>query len=91
MTDQRQHDSSAADRQIVEAWINANPTAAARLTEVADSDDSDDSWRALRPHGAVSNGHPFLIVNIPNHEEMVRARTELPELLAHPENLRVRR
>ncbi|MGW6197002.1 hypothetical protein ACWF0M_12720 [Kribbella sp. NPDC055110] len=90
MTDQTQHDSSVADRQVIEAWIQANATGSVRLTEVADSDD-DDSWRSMRPHGVARNGYSYFIVNVANHDEMVRAQTELPGLLTRPNNLRVRR
>jgi hypothetical protein len=63
-------------------------SADARLTDVSDPGDS---WRSLRPHGAAGEDHPFFILNVPDHHEMVRARTELTALLTEPEFLRVRR
>jgi hypothetical protein len=81
--------SSGEERRIIETWIQANPTAQARLTEVSDSDDF--SWRSLRPHGVTSTGASFFIVNVADHDEMVRACAELLTLLTRPENLRVRR
>lgn len=89
MADEGQRGVQAMDRRIVEAWIDDNPASDARLIEVSDSDDQ--SWRSLRPHGSVSSGEPFFIVSVPDHDEMIRARTELLALVANPENLRVRR
>ncbi|WP_327640797.1 hypothetical protein OHB24_21110 [Kribbella sp. NBC_00482] len=88
MDPDRGRESSAGDRQIIEAWIRDNPTIEARLTEA--NDPADGSWRSLRPHGATSRD-PFFIVNVSDHHEMVRARAELAVLVTTPENLRVRR
>jgi hypothetical protein len=74
----RIHDAPAtasADLPVVRQWVERNPDADARLTETVE-------------HGG---GRVVLIVSIPDHEEMVRARAEISPLVQFPELLRFRR
>jgi hypothetical protein len=75
MTSREQADAEA-DRLIVGSWISENPHAHARLTEVDDPDEP---------------GRVVYVVNVPDRDEMIRARQELAGLMRSPEQLRVRR
>ncbi|MEV4263549.1 hypothetical protein [Kribbella sp. NPDC049584] len=72
----REQANTEADRRIVGDWISANRQAHARLTEVEDPDEP---------------GRVVLVVNVPDRDEMIRAREELADLMRCPEQLRVRR
>lgn len=72
----RERADAGADRRIVGSWISENPGAHARLTEVDDPGEP---------------GRVVFVVNVPDRDEMTRAREELAGLMRSPEQLRVRR
>jgi hypothetical protein len=63
------------DLPVVRQWFEQNPNTNARLTETVE-------------HGG---GRVVLVISIPVHEEMLRARIEIPPLVQFPELLRFRR
>ncbi|WP_329000812.1 hypothetical protein OHA18_41075 [Kribbella sp. NBC_00709] len=63
------------DLPVVHRWVDRNRDAHARLTETVE-------------HGG---DRVVLIISIPVHEEMLRARLEIPPLVQFPELLRFRR
>jgi hypothetical protein len=63
------------DLAVVRRWVERNPEAGARLTETVE-------------HGG---GRVVLVVSVPDHAEMVRARSEILPLVDFPELLRFRR
>jgi hypothetical protein len=67
--------SESPDLQAVRRWIDQNPDLHAQLT-----------WSVEHGGGRIT-----LIVNVPEHSGMVRARTEVPPLVQSPELLRFRR
>jgi hypothetical protein len=67
--------TASPDLPVVRQWVERNPGARARLTETTE-------------HGG---GRVVLVISIPDHAEMVRARTEIPPLVQFPELLRFRR
>jgi hypothetical protein len=67
--------TASPDLPAVRAWVDRNPHVQARLTETTE-------------HGG---GRVVLVISIPDHEDMVRARTEVPPLVDHPDLLRFRR
>ncbi|GAA1579536.1 hypothetical protein GCM10009789_36610 [Kribbella sancticallisti] len=67
--------TASPDLPVVRQWVERNPRTEARLTETVE-------------HGG---GRVVLVVNVPAHEEMVRARLEIPPLVRFPELLRFRR
>jgi hypothetical protein len=67
--------SESPDLSAVRRWVNQNPNLHAELTESVE-------------HGG---GRVTLIVNVPEHSGMVRARIEVPALVQFPELLRFRR
>lgn len=67
--------SGSPDLQAVRRWVDQNPDLHAVLTESVE-------------HGG---GRVTLVVNVPEHSGMVRARTEVPPLVQFPELLRFRR
>lgn len=72
----RKQADAGADRRIVGSWISENPGTHVRLTEVDDPDEP---------------GRVVFVVNVPDRDEMTRAREELAGLMRSPEQLRVRR
>jgi hypothetical protein len=67
--------TDSPDLPVVRQWVGRNPDAGVRLTETVE-------------HG----GHRVvLVISIPNYEQMLRARTEIPPLVQFPELLRFRR
>ncbi|MFI6677302.1 hypothetical protein [Kribbella sp. NPDC050470] len=67
--------TASPDLQVVREWVERNPQAGARLSETVE-------------HGG---GEVVLVVSVPEYDEMVRARTEIPSLVRFPERLRFRR
>ncbi|WP_433020172.1 hypothetical protein [Kribbella sp. CA-294648] len=67
--------TASPDLAVVRQWVERNPEAHARLTETVE-------------HGG---DRVVLVVSIPAHEEMVRARSEILPLVRFPELLRFRR
>ena len=66
---------ASPDLPVVREWVERNPDADARLTETVE-------------HGG---DRVVLIISIPVHEEMLRARREIPPLVQYPDLLRFRR
>lgn len=67
--------TASPDLPVVRDWVERNPQAGARLSETVE-------------HGG---GEVVLVVSIPDYDEMVRARTEIPSLAQYPDRLRFRR
>lgn len=67
--------TDSADLPAVREWVERNPDTNARLTETVE-------------HGG---DRVVLVVSFPVHEDMVRARIEIPPLVRFPELLRFRR
>jgi hypothetical protein len=67
--------TASPDLAVVREWVDRNPGADARLTETVE-------------HGG---DRVVLVVSVPVHEEMVRARAEILPLVQFPELLRFRR
>ncbi len=67
--------SGSVDLPVVREWVERNPGSGARLTETVE-------------HGSE---RVALVVSVPGHEEMLRARSEIPRLVQFPELLRFRR
>lgn len=67
--------TQSPDLPAVQKWVERNPAAEAQLSENTE-------------HGG---GEVVLIISIPDHEEMVRARAEVPPLVRFPDRLRFRR
>lgn len=67
--------TASPDLAVVQRWVERNPGADARLAETVE-------------HGG---GRVALVVSVPVHEEMVRARSETLPLVQFPELLRFRR
>lgn len=63
------------DLPVVRQWVERNPDTDARLTETVE-------------HGG---DRVVLVISIPAHAEMLRARIEIPPLVRFPELLRFRR
>ncbi|WP_433164824.1 hypothetical protein [Kribbella sp. CA-247076] len=67
--------TASPDLPVVREWVERNPHTEARLTETVE-------------HGG---GRVVLVISFPVHEEMVRARLEIPPLVQFPDLLRFRR
>ncbi|TCC52418.1 hypothetical protein E0H75_01155 [Kribbella capetownensis] len=67
--------SSSPDLAVVREWVERNPGAQAQLSETTE-------------HGG---DRVVLVISLPDHEELVRARTEIPPLVRFPELVRFRR
>jgi hypothetical protein len=67
--------TASPDLPVVRQWVECNPGAHARLTETVE-------------HGG---DRVVLVISIPVHEDMLRARAEIRELVQYPELLRFRR
>ncbi|WP_020391486.1 hypothetical protein [Kribbella catacumbae] len=67
--------TASPDLPVVRQWVERNPDTDARLTENVE-------------HGG---DRVVLAISIPVHEEMLRARIEIPPLVQFPELLRFRR
>jgi hypothetical protein len=67
--------TASPDLAVVRKWVERNPEAHARLTETVE-------------HGGE---RVVLVVSVPVHEDMVRARGEILRLVRFPELLRFRR
>jgi hypothetical protein len=67
--------TASPDLPVVHGWVERNPDVQALLTETTE-------------HGG---GCVVLVISIPNHDDMVRARTEIPPLVQYPDLLRFRR
>jgi hypothetical protein len=67
--------TASPDLPVVRQWVERNPDTDVRLTETVE-------------HGG---DRVVLVVSFPAHEEMVRARREIPPLVQFPELLRFRR
>lgn len=67
--------TGSPDLAVVRQWVERNPATDARLTETVE-------------HGGE---RVVLVISIPAHEEMLRARIEVPPLVQFPELLRFRR
>ena len=67
--------TASPDLPVVRQWVERNPGAHARLTETVE-------------HGG---DRVVLVISVPDHDEMVRARTEIVPLVQFPELLRFRR
>jgi hypothetical protein len=67
--------SESPDLPAVRRWVDQNPDLHVQLTESVE-------------HGG---GRVTLVVNVPEHSGMVRARIEVPPLVQFPELLRFRR
>lgn len=75
MRDREGPAKASPDLPVVRQWVERNPDADARLTETVE-------------HGG---DRVVLVISIPAHEEMIRARIEIAPLVQHPELLRFRR
>jgi len=67
--------TASPDLPVVRQWVERNPDTDAQLTETVE-------------HGG---DRVVLVISIPVHEEMIRARTEIPPLVQFPKLLRFRR
>lgn len=67
--------TASPDLPAVRAWVERNFDVQARLTETVE-------------HGG---GRVVLVISIPDHDDLVRARTEIPPVVDHPDLLRFRR
>ncbi|WP_350279377.1 hypothetical protein [Kribbella sp. HUAS MG21] len=67
--------TASPDLPVVRAWVERNPDVRARLTETTE-------------HGG---GRVVLVVSVPDHDDLVRARTEISPLVDHADLLRFRR
>ena len=67
--------TASPDLPVVRQWVERNPNTDARLTETVE-------------HGG---DRVVLVISVPVHEEMLRARSEIPPLVRFPELLRFRR
>jgi hypothetical protein len=75
MRDREGPATASPDLPVVREWIERNPDMNARLTETVE-------------HGG---DRVVLIISFPAHEDMLRARIEIPPLVQFPELLRFRR
>ncbi len=75
MRDREGPATASPDLPVVRQWVERNPDANARLTETVE-------------HGG---DRVVLVISFPVHEEMLRARIEIPPLVRFPELLRFRR
>jgi hypothetical protein len=75
MVDQYVPASASPDLPVVQEWSDRNPDAQAKLTETTE-------------HGS---DRVVLVISIPDPDELMRARAELPQLVRFPELLRFRR
>lgn len=67
--------TASPDLAVVRQWVERNPDTNGRLTETVE-------------HGG---DRVVLVISFPAHEEMLRARSEIPPLVQFPELLRFRR
>lgn len=67
--------TASPDLRVVRQWVERNPDAEAKLTETVE-------------HGGA---RVVLVISVPVHAQMLRARVEVPPLARFPELLRFRR